>query len=155
MVPQYVLDDTRTLLAGPGEEGCEAVVLWLGWVASDHEARVTVAFPPRQVAYQTKSGLAVEIPVEEWTALALRLPRGVFVLAKVHTHAGAAYHSEVDAANPYLSHEAAVAITVANFARDPLTDLAGCSVNVRRDRRWQELSEAEVREAFIIEEVPT
>ncbi|GEM_PF-1173044 len=155
VVPRTVLDETRTLLASPGEEGCEAVVLWLGWVASPREARVTLAFPPRQIAYRTEAGLAVEIPVEEWTALALQLPPGAFVLAKVHTHAGEAYHSEVDAANPYLSHEGAVAITVPNFARDPLTDLTTCSVNVRRDRQWQELGEAEVREIFTIEEVAT
>lgn len=150
LILQSVLERTRMGLAGPGAKEFEAVVLWLGRVVSPTDARVEAAFRPRQIAYRTPDGLAVEIPVAEWTAIALRLPPGWFVLGKVHTHPGTAYHSEADAANPYLCHEGAVAITVPDFARAPLTDLDHCSVNVLRGHRWIELTPPEVRATCVI-----
>lgn len=150
-IPAAVLADTRELLAEPGERRLEAAVLWIGHVVSDFEARVDAVYFPYQIAYRIGNGLAVEIPVEEWTKLALRLPPGVFVLAKLHTHADEAYHSDVDAANPYLCHEGAISITVPHFAHDPLDDLACCSVNVLRGGEWYELTRSGVKRMFIIE----
>ncbi len=151
-ISRRLLRDTRDLLAASGEQGFEAVVLWLGRILSAEEGRVELAYFPRQVAYHTEDGLAVEIPVEEWTELALRLPPSVFVLAKVHSHAEDAYHSPTDDANPYLCHEGAFSIVVPRFAREPLDNLARCSANMLQEGRWGELSAAEVRQAFIIEE---
>ncbi len=152
VIQRSLVENTRVLLAGPGEAGFEAAALWLGSVLSEVEARVEEVYFPRQIVYRTAYGLAVEIPLEEWTDLALRLPTGLFVLAKLHTHAGAAYHSDVDAANPYLCHEGAISITVPNFAQAPLGGLEECSVNVLRQGRWRELSRAEIRQMIIIEE---
>jgi hypothetical protein len=152
VVPRSVLEASQELLAGPGEDGFEAVVLWRGRVVSAAEARVDSVYFPQQVVYQTVDGLAVEIPIDEWTDLALRLPPGQFVLAKLHTHPTHAYHSDVDAANPYLCHEGAMAITVPNFARSPLSDLDTCSVNVLRNGRWLELTQCEIRQTIRIEE---
>ncbi len=154
-VPRQALNDTRDMLADPGQEGHEAAVLWLGWVMSETAAQVATVYFPHQVAYHTEEGVAVEIPVEEWTDLALRLPPGAFVLAKVHTHPGVAYHSEADVANPYLSHEGAVSITVPDFARAAMHNLMSCSVNVFRIGQWQEMSPVDIQRAFIIEERAT
>ena len=151
-VPRWVLQDSRLLLAGPGVQGDEAVALWLGSVLSPTEARVEHVYFPRQIAYHSDDGVAIEIPIEEWTNLALQLPLGMFVLAKLHTHPGAAYHSETDAANPYLNHEGAVSITIPHFAQLPLDNLYRCSVNVLRQGRWIEISPSEVAEAFTITE---
>lgn len=68
VVPMSVLQETRELLAGPGIEGYEAVVLWLGVIVSAIEARVLAAYLPRQITYKTRRGLAVEIPPDERTA---------------------------------------------------------------------------------------
>lgn len=152
IVPQSIVLGSAALLAEPGVEGFEAAVLWLGTIVSAHEARVTAPYFPRQYTYRSADGLAVEIPVAEWTALALRLPPGLFVLAKLHTHGTSAYHSHVDAANPYLSHEGAVAITVPDFARNPLADFTGCSVNIMRNHRWVELTAHEVRQLLTVVE---
>lgn len=152
VIRKSLVENTFVLLAGPGEEGFEAATLWLGSVLSEVEARVEQVYFPRQIVYRTVHGLAVEIPVEEWTDLALRLPPGRFVLAKLHTHGGLAYHSDVDAENPYLCHEGAISITIPNFAQTPPGSLGECSVNVLRLGRWRELSLAEVRKTIIIEE---
>jgi hypothetical protein len=152
-IPRHILRQTQALLTGPGERGFEAVVLWLGYVISETEAHVEVAYFPRQVTYKTEGGLAVEIPVEEWTQLALALPRGTFVLAKIHTHGSEAYHSETDASNPYLNHEAAISIVVPFFARGPFEHLEHCSVNVFQAGQWIELTPNEIQRRFIVVEV--
>jgi hypothetical protein len=154
VVTRSLVEDTRVLLARSGERGFEATTLWLGPVLSEVEARVEEVYFPQQIVYRTEYGLAVEIPVDEWTELALRLPPGRFVLAKLHTHAGLAYHSDVDAENPYLCHEGAVSITVPDFARESLGGLEECSVNVLRQGRWRELSMAESKQTIIVEEDP-
>ena len=151
-VPKQALEETRMLLALPGKEGLEAVVLWIGSVISETEAQVEEVYFPRQIAYYGLGGLAVEIPVEEWTQLALRLAPGQFVLAKLHTHSAHAYHSEVDEANPYMCHEGAIAITVPDFASAPLGNLVGCSVNVLRGYRWNELVPSEIEQTIVVEE---
>ena len=151
-VSRWVLQDSRLLLAEPGLQGYEAVVLWLGSVLSPIEARVEHVYFPRQIAYRSDHGVAIEIPIEEWTELALRLPTGLFVLAKLHTHPTAAYHSATDADNPYLNHEGAVSITVPHFAHITLDDLYSCSVNVLRQGRWIEISPSEVNATFTITE---
>ncbi len=150
-VKRSLVDYTRVLLARSGERGFEATVLWLGPVLSEVEARVEEVYFPQQIVYRTEYGLAVEIPVEEWTELALRLPPGRFVLAKLHTHAGPAYHSDADAENPYLCHEGAISITVPGFAQAPLGGLEECSVNVLRQGSWRELSVAETKQTIIVE----
>lgn len=139
-----VLKESRTLLAGRGEQGLEAAVLWLGRVASNTEGRVEAVYFPRQVAYRTEDGLAVEILAEAWTALALRLPPGVFALAKLHTHGEHAYHSPVDEANPYMRYEGAIAITVPCFAQLPFDGFEGWSVNLFREGRWVEVAPADI-----------
>lgn len=152
LIAKSLLEETMVLLAGPGEAGLEAVVLWLGSVVSPFDARVGETYFPRQIGYSTALGLAVEISVEEWTDLALRLTPGHFVLAKVHSHAGMAYHSDVDAANPYLCHEGAIAITVPYFASSPIGSLDGWSVNVLRNQRWIELRLCDINRTIIVEE---
>lgn len=152
VVPRPVFDRTQRLLAGPGEAGLEAVVLWIGSVVSAVEAQVEQVHFPRQVAYATSLGLAVEIPVEEWTELALQLPLGRFVLGKLHTHPDEAYHSEQDAANPYLCHEGAFAITVPSFARDAFNRFSGWSVHVLRGQRWIELDPVEIESSIVVED---
>ena len=152
VVPRSVLEQTRTLLAGPGAQGFEATVLWLGTVASETEAHVAGTYFPRQYAYRTRQGLAVEVPIEEWTDLALKLAPGMFVLAKLHTHGEDAYHSEVDEANPYLSHEGAFAITIPYFARMPADSIEHWSVNVFRKQKWVELSPTQAIGAIVIQE---
>jgi hypothetical protein len=152
MITRPMLERTRVLLARPGEQGLEAAVLWLGLVVSTIEARVDAVLFPRQIAYRTDEGLAVEIPVEEWTGIALRLPPGYFVLAKLHTHSADAYHSDMDAANPYMRHEGAFAITVPCFARCPFDTFEGWSVNIFCQQQWARIDRSEFAQTIVVEQ---
>lgn len=148
-VPAAVLARTRGLLRMAGERGFEAVVVWVGTIADEFTAEVGAAVAPRQVAYRRDDGCAVEVPPEEIGNLVMALSPGQFVLARVHTHPGAAYHSPVDDLNMLVGHVGAISVVVPDFAAAPTMNLAACSVNeLRADGSWLELSAEAVRDRF-------
>ena len=149
-IPHRVLEDTRDLLREPGLQGFEAVVLWVGTVDDETSATVRAAVRPGQTAVRGDQGCAVEVPPEALSALISALPPEVFVLARIHTHPGEAYHSPVDDTNMLIAHEGAVSIVVPDFATAPL-DLHACSVNeLRSASGWRELNGDEVHRRFLI-----
>jgi hypothetical protein len=149
-VPQQVLDETWQFLRDVGEEGLEAVVLWLGQVPDRARGEILAALTPPQVAYRSADGLAVEVPQDVLTNLIGALPARVHILVRVHSHATEAYHSQLDDTNMLIAHEGAVSIVVPDFAVGA-ADLRRCSVNVLgSDGRWSELSSREVEARFIV-----
>jgi hypothetical protein len=150
LIPASVLVDSQQMLRERGELGLEAVVLWIGELLDATTADILAAVRPGQIAYRGEEGCAVEVPPEALSELVAALPRGVFVLARLHTHPGVAYHSEVDDTNMLISHDRAISIVVPHFARAQL-DLSSCSVNeLRHGQGWVELSPAEVAERFVV-----
>lgn len=139
---------TRELLRESGKHGHEAVVLWLGTVLDQTTAQITVAIAPRQIAYRSADGCAVEVPPQEIDRLVSALGPGQFVLARVHTHPSAAYHSPVDDQNRIISHVGAISIVVPYFAAGAV-ELSACSVNeLQTDSTWFELPPGEVVRRF-------
>jgi hypothetical protein len=149
-IPLQVLEETGDLLREPGLHGFEAVVLWVGTVDDETSATVRAAVRPGQTAIRGDQGCGVEVPPDALSALISALPHGVFVLARLHTHPGEAYHSPVDDTNMLIAHEGALSIVVPDFARAPL-DLRACSVNeLRSASGWRELDVDEVDRRFLI-----
>jgi hypothetical protein len=143
-----VLEDTYQLLHERGQQGLEAVVVWIGGIVDSENAKIVGVIRPGQVAYAGEDGCAVEVPPDALSELISMLPEDLFVLARVHTHPGAAYHSPVDDTNMLISHNGAISIVVPNFAQEPVR-LENCSVNVlRHGIGWVELPAAEVAERF-------
>lgn len=143
-----VLEDTYQLLHERGQQGLEAVVVWVGGVIDTETAKIVGVIRPGQVAYAGDNGCAVEVPPDALSELISLLPENLFVLARVHTHPGAAYHSNVDDTNMLISHNGAISIVVPNFAQEPVR-LETCSVNeLRHGSGWAELTTAEVAERF-------
>lgn len=149
-VPHAVLDETWELLRRRGEEGLEAVVLWLGGISDAGRAEILGPLFPPQIAYRSERGLAVEIPQDVLTELIAALPSGVRILARVHSHPTDAYHSELDDRNMLIGHEGAVSIVIPFFATGPV-DLRTCSINqLHGDGRWRELARSETYSRFVI-----
>ncbi|NNM47032.1 Mov34/MPN/PAD-1 family protein [Knoellia koreensis] len=149
IVPGGVLSDTGHLLRERGQRGLEAVVLWVGTVEDDTTATVTHAIRPGQVAYRDAGGgCAVEVPPDALSDVIRTLPSNHFVLVRVHTHPGPAYHSKVDDTNMLIGHEGAISIVVPDFAAAAM-ELSACSVNqLTHSRGWVELTPAQVRARF-------
>src|SRR5439155_1750856 len=82
-------------------------------------------------------GVAVEVTQRGLAEMISALPAGVFVLARVHSHPSAAFHSPLDDENMLISHEGAISIVVPHFARSGM-ELATCSINeLRHGQGWR------------------
>lgn len=150
VVRQSILDETWELLREAGAEGFESTVLWIGFVPEPETAEVLTPIRPRQVAYRSAEGVSVEVPQDSLTELIAALPEHVHVLARVHSHPGAAFHSQLDDTNMLISHDRAISIVVPELASGA-ADLLDCSVNeLRHGEGWRELSRPEVEERFVI-----
>lgn len=148
LVPRHLVELSQPLLAEPGREGYEAVVVWTGRARGDGSVDVVDVIRPAQVARRSLVGCSVEIPPEALTELIRVLDEGCFIVARLHTHPTEAYHSELDDTNMLISHVGAISIVVPFFARDRIV-LEKCSVNeLTRDEGWVELSADEVQERF-------
>ena len=149
-IPASVISNTREVLLIAGREGLEAVVLWIGRRGGAH-VEILREYVPRQIAYRSEHGVAVQIPDDEIALIIARLPAGLSVACRVHSHPGAAYHSSTDDLNALLSHTGAISIVVPLFARDEVR-LEHCSVNeLDRDFRWRELTALETRQRFKVQ----
>jgi len=148
LVPQAVLDATYHSLRAAGDERLEGVVLWIGTRHFGSAVEIVTELVPPQIAYRSQDGVAVQIPDEAIAEIIAAVPAGFAVVARVHSHPGAAYHSPADDHNALLSHHGAVSIVVPDFARDPV-HLDSCSVNERdAEHRWRELSADETLRRF-------
>lgn len=140
LLPMTVLDSTESFLAERGALGVEGTALWLGSMQSATDALITSLHVPKQVAYRTPAGLAVEVTPAGMHALIVGMDLGTFALIRVHSHGEAAYHSPTDDQNLILSHHGAISIVVPNLGRDGI-DLLRCSVNeLRHGSGWHELT---------------
>lgn len=145
-----VLERTSEFLRSRGEEGLEATVAWLGRVVDETHAEIVDAHAPEQIGYASDEGVAVEVTKRGLAEMISALPEGVFVLARVHSHPSAAYHSPLDDENMLISHEGAISIVVPHFARASM-ELATCSINeLRHGQGWRELGPDEVAERFTV-----
>ena len=143
-----VWTDTLELLTGPGSDGLEAVVVWIGRAIDADAVWVGRAVRPRQLAYRGPEGVGVEVPPDSISDLISSLADGEFLAARVHTHPTDAYHSPVDDRNMLISHHGAISIVVPDFAQYVIS-LDRCSVNeLRHGVGWVELSSRDVQERF-------
>lgn len=150
LVPRHVVEVTQPLLAEPGLEGYEAVVVWVGRMRAEASVDIIEVIRPTQIAKRSPAGCSVEIPPDALTDLIRALDEESFIAVRLHTHPTEAYHSDLDDTNMLIGHLGAISIVVPYFARDPI-ELGRCSVNelTRRDS-WVELPSYEIEQRFRI-----
>ena len=148
VVPRAVIDGTQAFLLARGLKGVEAVVVWIGIIVDDTTGEIIDAYAPEQIARRSEDGVSVEVTQKGLTQLITSLADGTFVLCRVHSHPGEAYHSDLDDLNMLISHEGAISIVVPDFAYEPI-EFARCSVNeLVHGQGWRELAPPEVNERF-------
>jgi hypothetical protein len=102
---------------------------------------------PAQNSYQLESGLLYSVPGEELFRInKLLYEHQLTLIAQVHSHPGAAYHSDTDDAYPIVTVQGGLSIVVPNFGHDAF-DLDDWAVYRLSDKNeWKLLEEGEVRE---------
>lgn len=130
-VPAAVIRQTQRHLRAQGVDSAEGVVLWQGTLAPP---RVTAAIIPAQVV----SSGRFEVPLAERQRIARELAgTGAHIVAQVHSHPGAAFHSAVDDAEAIPRRVGAFSLVVPDFgAREDLFDGAAL-FQLERDGAWR------------------
>jgi hypothetical protein len=148
--PKEVIADTQAHLREVGRKGLEGVALWAG----KHTAGIfTVerAIIPSQKAFRTEQGLLYTVGPEELHRINVWLYENQMTLiAQIHSHPGAAYHSETDDSYPIVTTVGALSLVVPDFARAPF-ELENCAVyRLFSGRGWVELSTTEAEQLIQI-----
>jgi hypothetical protein len=89
------------------------------------------------------------VPLDDVLALGERVAkRGWYVLAQVHTHPGAAFHSPVDDQFPISNKPGFISIVVPNFARNRV-EVGWAWFLLEGGGRWRQLKEEERAALFV------
>jgi hypothetical protein len=142
-VPRQVVGQTWSALRGFGVRGFEGFVLWLGNVATS-VATIEFAFVPTQSSIQGEEGVGYFVTSDTLFQLNRELHRsGLRLIAQIHSHPAAAYHSTTDDAYAVVTAEGGFSIVVPNFAaQEP--DLRKCAIYRLRNGRWKQLLAREI-----------
>lgn len=131
-----LLDVTRLHLCSRGEEGHEGALCWAG-VVKDNVAIVTTA-----ILFSSSGDYGVHIPSPHTGLLyAHCYARSLTLLAQVHSHPRAAFHSSVDEKLPHSAEPGFLSVVAPNFGRCSYRDFAAWGIfeQVRYEtwRRWE------------------
>jgi hypothetical protein len=116
-IPQPIVDVTLASLQEAGEHRCECLVLWTGRVETNI-ARITGAIVPEQECIKSEDGVGYFVSGEELFRINKSLTStGSTLLVQVHSHPGAAYHSEADDRYAMVTLEGGLSLVVPNFGQ--------------------------------------
>lgn len=141
-VPTSVVTRTEENLQKAGKEGCEMFILWSG-IKKGEEFEVRTAHAPRQTAYRLRDGLAVKVSgsalhrLNRWL-----LENNEVLVAQVHAHPSAAFHSETDDTYPIVTARGGLSLVAADFARRGLMDRSSALFRLAEEG-WLEVPKPE------------
>lgn len=150
IVPRPLAVEAHAHLQRVGGQGLEGFVLWAG-VRDGTTFRVSATHIPVQAGHRLAHGVCVTVDGEELHRLNVWLfEQRLTLAAQLHSHPGAAYHSDTDDAYPIATTLGALSIVVPNFAAGPFS-LARCAVyRLQPDQGWVRLRPGEVERLITI-----
>lgn len=110
-----------------GLKRLEAVALWAGVLDGDI-FRVKSTIIPDQQSFNTEDGLLYSVDGDELHLINVWLYKNkMTLLAQIHTHPGAAYHSKTDDDYPIMATLGGLSIVIPDFADSPF-NIDNCAV---------------------------
>lgn len=138
-----------------GTRGVEGVALFAG-TREQNVFNITQTIIPLQKAGDVEGGLIYVVGGEELERIGLELfDSGLQLFAQIHSHPGAAYHSETDDAYPIVTVLGGVSIVVPNFARGGVNISEWAIYRLLPGTGWTEVN-GDDKEVFfkIIDDLP-
>jgi hypothetical protein len=127
IVPLSLADAANEHLRRVGQEGYEGFALWTGR-REGPVFRVLETIIPAQRGIRSEEGVCVRVDGDELFRLNVHLyERGYSLIAQLHSHPGAAYHSDTDDAFPIATTSGALSLVIPDFAVHPFS-LDTCAV---------------------------
>ena len=151
LVPFECADHTYTFLKATGKRNLEGVALWAGSEEGDAFV-VKYSIIPKQNSYNLEDGLLYNVDGEELYKLGVWLHENKMkLIAQIHTHPGAAYHSETDDAYPIVTKEGSLSIVIPDFAANPMSIHEWAIYRLLPGKGWYPLNEDEIESLIEIE----
>lgn len=152
LVPYECAEHTYTFLRAAGKKSLEGVALWAGR-KEGNEFVVHYSVIPKQTSYKLEEGLMYSVDGEELYRLNRWLHENrLLFIAQIHSHPGAAYHSETDDAFPIVTKEGCISIVVPDYATRPMDKADWAIYRLLPSKGWSHLAVDEVENLLYIEE---
>jgi hypothetical protein len=147
IVPESALGTVIAFMRSAGQIGCEALALWVG--EQEHERfSVRQAYIPEQRCVRGEGGLLVHVDEEALHQMNVWLFENRYtIVAQLHSHPTAAYHSETDDRFPIATKRGSFSIVVPDFARDAF-HFPACAVYRLHQSGWAEVGAKDAAAIF-------
>lgn len=147
-LPKTLVLEAWNWMYQAGRHQVEGVALWVG-VRDGTSFHIKRTIIPAQNAGHVEDGLVYVVPGEELHRIALELfDTGLDLIGQIHSHPGAAYHSDTDDAYPIVTVTGGISVVVPNFATGRLKLSEWAVYRLVSDQGWLELSATE-RQALL------
>jgi hypothetical protein len=154
-LPRSSAQEAIDWLYRAGTQSVEGVALFAG-VRKGDTFIIKRTIIPEQSAGNIEGGLIYVVGGEELHRIGLELfDAGLQIFAQIHSHPGAAYHSDTDDAYPIVTVIGGLSMVVPNFARGGIKLSSWAVYRLLPGMRWTEMNLNE-KENFIeiIEDLP-
>ena len=146
VLPRRVLDRTLGALRNHGQRMLECHALWVGCM-SQGAFEVSDVWMPEQHC----TPFSYEVDEREVFRINKALhDAGLTCMCQVHTHPGAAFHSEIDDQGSELALPGSLSVVIPNYGRGGSGTTADWRVYVYDGRLWAGMTRREVKEAFAL-----
>ncbi len=127
------------------------MVLWAGTLA-DATFQVTQLIVPEQRGLRTADGVCVVVDGDELHKLNVHLfEHQLMLIAQLHSHPGAAYHSETDDNYAVATNIGCFSLVIPDFAVRPFS-LEECAVyRLRASGSWDEVDPSQLPNQLVVE----
>lgn len=155
-LPKSCAQEAIEALYKAGTRGVEGVALFAG-MREGNTFSITQTIIPRQKAGAVEDGLIYVVSGEELERIGLALyDNGLQLFAQIHSHPGAAYHSETDDAYPIVTVLGGISIVVPNFARGCVRISEWAIYRLLPITGWTEVTGKQKEGLFVIDDdIPT
>ncbi len=168
-IPRYIIDQTLEYVQYWGKKKQEALLFWAGIKNSQSTFVTTCIFPKahaQAVTINTNPCQATNPPNDDYikhmhepcikldTVEAAKViseagKRNLMIVAQVHSHEHAAYHSPIDEKNPFDSSEGFLSIVISEFGNQNTIFLSSCAIyQCGADEKFYKLSPQEIEKTF-------
>lgn len=143
-VPWKAVETAHDHLRTVGEEGAEGLALWAG-VRDGNTFQVRETIIPEQTAHATREGVCVTVGSAELRRIGVWLyERGYQIVAQLHSHPGAAYHSATDDHFAVATTAGALSLVVPDYARRPFALERCAAYRLTQSGMWSPVSQSEL-----------
>lgn len=146
------IDDAYQHIRVAGLKRLEGVVLFAGkYNENEFEFEVKETIVPKQLSVSLEEGLLYAVSGDELHRINVYLHQsGQTLIAQLHSHPTAAYHSTTDDAYPIVTKVGALSIVVPNFGREEFSLDNWAVYRLSEESTWEELDVAEVKSLITI-----